>query len=340
MLGQCIHRRGRLSENPVLDRLTIAVQLLEGVGAASCLGHVLGEDELERDVGAAEPARGIDAGCQSEAHGTRIDGRRVDARAAHERLESGTGGCRKSSQAGERECPVLVDERDDVGDRGQGDQIEVPANRLMVGSEQRLAELVDHTGAAQLGERIAGRARRDDRAVGKHVGGPVMVGDDDLETTPLGLCDLVHGRDTAVDRHDEPHAVLLEPFERLAGDAIALREPARQVPDDVRAELAQEEDGERGRADAVDVVVAVDADARAVRNGGSDPLHRSRHVTEEQRVVARAARREEAPGVVRLVEPPANENRRGDLAHSEPVRKRSCAARIERRDRPGARHSR
>ena len=55
----------------------------------------------------------------------------------------------------------------------------------MVGSEQGLAELVDHTGAAQLGERIAGRACRDDRAVGKHVGGPVMVGDDDLEATRL-----------------------------------------------------------------------------------------------------------------------------------------------------------
>ena len=147
-LGHRVDGCDRLAQNPVLDGLTIAVQLLEGVGVPARLVGVVREHELERDVGPAEPARGVDARCEPEADGARIDGCRIDARAAHERLEPGTAGRRERAEAGSRERAVLVDERDDVGDRGQRDEIEVPANRRMVGAEQRLAELVDDSGAA------------------------------------------------------------------------------------------------------------------------------------------------------------------------------------------------
>ena len=58
-------------------------------------------------------------------------------------------------------------------------------------------------------------------------------------------------------------ALLGEARDRRRGDAVALLEPARQVPADVGAELPQRQHRERRRADAVDVVVAVDADPLA-----------------------------------------------------------------------------
>ena len=54
-----------------------------------------------------------------------------------------------------------------------------------------------------------------------------------------------------------------QPLDRRAREPVAVVDPARQVPVDVRAERAQRAHEDRGRADAVDVVVAVDGDPRA-----------------------------------------------------------------------------
>ena len=89
---------------------------------------VLREHEIERDVGATQASGGVDARREPKADGARVDGRRVDARAAHERLQP-RAACRgESLQPGRGERAVLVDERDDVRDRRQRDEIEVPAN--------------------------------------------------------------------------------------------------------------------------------------------------------------------------------------------------------------------
>ena len=89
----------------------------------------------------------------------------------------------------------------------------------------------------------------------------MVVGDDDVEPELLRAGDLGDRGDPAVDGDDECAPVAGQPVERLARDAVALLEPAREVPGDVRAELPQDEDGERRGADPVRVVVAVDADA-------------------------------------------------------------------------------
>ena len=71
---------------------------------------------------------------------------------------------------------------------------------------------------------------------------------------------------------------------------VALLEPRRQVPRRLGAELAQQQDGERGGADAVGVVVAVDADARARRDRGADRLDRRAPCRRARTGRARAAR--------------------------------------------------
>ena len=133
--------------------------------------------------------------------------------------------------------------------------------------------------------------------VGQRLGRPVMVRDDDVEAAFFRLGHLGDGRDPAVDGEDEPAALVGEPGERLAADAVAFVEATRQMPGDLGAELAQEENGERGGGDAVDVVVAVDADPAALLDSGTDLRARDLHVAEQERVVRRLLAVEETARV-------------------------------------------
>ena len=105
----------------------------------------------------------------------------IDAADAHQRAQARLLRLREAAQAEQRERAVLVDERHDVGDRRERDDVEVPLEERMVRAEQRLGELPDDAGAAEAGERIVALQRRDDRAGGERLGRAVVVGDDDLE---------------------------------------------------------------------------------------------------------------------------------------------------------------
>ena len=105
--------------------------------------------------------------------------------------------------------------------------------------------------------------------------------------------DLLDRGHAAVDGQHEPDALAGQPRQRLARDAVALVEAARQVVRDVGAELAQDEHGQRGRADPVGVVVAVDADPRPGRDRRPDRVAGLAHVAELERIVLGQLRVEE-----------------------------------------------
>ena len=89
-----------------------------------------------------------------------------------------------------RERAVLVDERDDVGDRGERDEIGMAGEHRVVGAEERLRELDDDAGAAELGKRVVGGPRGDDRAVRQRLRRAMVVGDDHVDAEPAGVLDL------------------------------------------------------------------------------------------------------------------------------------------------------
>ena len=225
-----------------------------------------------------------------------VAGGRIDAGDPHQRPQAGLLGLGEAPQARERERAALVDERHDVGDRRERDDVEVAVEEGVTGAEQRLGELPHDRRAAQPRERVVALERRDDGAIGELAGGPVVVRDDDVETEPAGLGDLGDRGDAAVDREHELDAVLGKPGDRLRGKAVALLEPRRQMPDGLGAELAEQEDGEGGRADPVGVVVAVNGDPPAGGDGRADRLDRLAHVPERERVVARERSLEERAG--------------------------------------------
>ena len=160
-LGPRLDLGDRRSQDPVLDRLPVLVQQLELAGEPLRLLGVGRQQQLERGVGAPEPAGGVDPRREPEPDGRSVDGGGVDPRVLHQRLKPRPLRPGERAQPGDRERAVLVEQRHDVGDRRERDQVEI---RRDIDAE-RLRELADDTGAAELRERIVRRARRDDRAV-------------------------------------------------------------------------------------------------------------------------------------------------------------------------------
>jgi hypothetical protein len=111
----------------------------------------------------------------------------------------------------------------------------------------------------------------------------MVVGDHDVEPRGARRRDLLDRRDRAVHGHQQVGAALGEPRDRRGREAVPVVDPARQVPVDRRPDGPQRahEDGRGG--DAVDVVVAVDGDARAPAGVAED----------ERRGLAQAAERVE-----------------------------------------------
>ena len=97
----------------------------------------------------------------------------------------------------------------------------------MTGSEERLRELDDDAGATEVGKRVVGGLRRDDRAVRQCIAWAMMVCDDHVDAEPPGLFHLGDRGDAAVHGEDELHALLGQARDCRRRDAVALLEPAR-----------------------------------------------------------------------------------------------------------------
>ena len=172
--GQRLDARDRLPQDPLLDALTLAVQLLELAGELAGLRPIVRQEQLEREVGSPEPAGGVDARSEAEPDGGRVDGCRIDACRPHERLEARAARSRERPQPRGGERTVLVDERDDVGDRRQRDEVERTGDRRVVVAEQRAGERVHDARAAELGARVVrtgGSRRSGSREARPPVGG-------------------------------------------------------------------------------------------------------------------------------------------------------------------------
>ena len=282
----------------------------------------------------AEPPGCVDARREPEADLSGVDRRGIDARDAHQRLQPGLLCARERAEAGDRQRAVLAEQRDDVGDRRERDEIELTAQDVGVGAEQRLAELERHARAAEL-------LRRHHRTVGQLFAGTVMVGDDDVEPELPRAPNLIDGGDAAVDREHEPAAFPGEALERVAADAVALVEAARQMPLHDAAEGTQDTDGDHCRADAVDVVVAVHADPLTGRDRRANPLDRGGHVSKLERIPQRLLAGEERARRVGVAVAAPDEHACRDLAEAELTGERVGLPVRARTDRPGAlRHRR
>ena len=134
--------------------------------------------------------------------------------------------------------------------------------------------------------------------------------------------DLGDRADPAIGRDQQRRASLGQLRHGRLREPVAVLEPTRDQPVAVGAQLPQGADQDRGRADAVDVVVAVDRDPAPGGDRRSNPLADVGHCLEQERVVVVGGLEEVARLLDRAVAA-ANE-RHGDrlgerqLAHQPP----------------------
>ncbi len=255
-------------------------------------------------VGAVQPPGRVQARRERKADRALVHLRRIDARDCHQRAQTGLGRRRERAQAAAHERAVLADQRDDIGDRRERDQIELAAQLARVAPErrvQRLCELVCDGRRAQLGARIATQRRVHDRRRRQRAvrARRVVVGDDHLDPERLRPRDRRDRGDRAVDGHEQARAALREALDRRLCEPVAVARAIRQVGVDVAAERAQRAHQHRRRADAVDVVVAVDRDPLAAVERRDDRRERPLDPGERLRGML-LGRVEEGPRLLRL----------------------------------------
>ena len=256
-----------LEQDPRLHVAALDVDRVELGGHGAGAVEVRREQQLEPRVGAVQPPGGVDPRRQPEPDRPGVHPARVDARHLHQRLQPGLAGRGEHAQARAHEPAVLPHERDAVGDGGQRDDVEVGVRRGGIHArplEQRPREHVRHARRTQLRTGVSADARVHDRRVRQPAVGArrVMVGDHDVHARRAGRGDLLHRRDRAVHRDEQPRPARGEPLDGGEREPVAVVDPARQVPVDVGAQRPQRADEHRRRAHAVHVVVAVHGDPR------------------------------------------------------------------------------
>ena len=154
--------------NLALDEPALAVGPVELFGDLRGAGALLGEDQLQARVGAVHAAGRVQARAQREGDRSLVEHARIDARDRHQGAQAGLARPRERSQPASREAAVLSAQRDDIGDRRKGDEVEIllrlllwPAARLKDGRGQ----LVGDGRRTQLGARIAANRGMDDRHI-------------------------------------------------------------------------------------------------------------------------------------------------------------------------------
>jgi hypothetical protein len=137
-----------------------------------------------------------------------------------------------------------------------------------------------------------------------------VVGDDDLHAERAGVCDLVHGRDPAVDRHQQVRARRRLALHARHRQAVSVVEAAGELAHRRGAEPLERTGKHRGRAHAVHVVVPVDNDARATRDVAHEDVDRGREAGHQSGIVAVGCGEEPARGLRGVVAAP-DEDRGG-----------------------------
>ena len=173
---------------------------------------------------------------------------------------------------------------------------------------QRLAQLEDHAGGAQLGAAVGAERRMHERAVGQRRAGPVVIGYHHFESRrPRGghLLDRGH---PAVDRHEQLHPARGQTLHRGHREAVSLVEAARQLPLRIAAQRPQRAHEHGSGADAVDVVVTEHGDSRPALQVPQNQLTGARSTGQRARIVA-LARGQEAACLSHVGEAAAGEDR-------------------------------
>ena len=269
------NRRNRLFDNLLFHRLTLLIQAVQVGGNGSRFGFVLRRQEFDALFGGFKPPARVQSRRKAEAQMPCIDGL-ADLRQLHELFQPRTRACPHAHHAFADDDAVFLHQRHNIRDGREGGEV----NPLFdaVHAQQRLRDFERDPRAAQPLERIRLNQRiQHCIGFGQLFRQLVMVGDDDGHATLFRQRDFIEIGDAAV-HGQQQSAFLREQLNRVGVQPIALFVARGDIRADVLcAEVAQGFEHDARRADAVDIVVAVDGDAPLLPDGLADDGYRLLH---------------------------------------------------------------
>ncbi len=152
--------------------------------------------------------------------------------------------------------------------------------------------------------------------------------------------DLAMAHPAAVDGDHHPGTGLRQTAHARLAHAVSITQPMRDVQDGLVAQRAQEPHQDGAAADAVDIVVAVDADALAATQGSDDALGRRRHLAEQHRraQVFRQPCVEKRAGMLRRADAAPDEQSRQQRREAERAAQKRLRLGLPRAETPASRH--
>ena len=253
-----------------LDLLPLAVEAAERPGQLHGAGGVVGQKQLGRHVHLAHAPGGVDARRERIADRPRGDGALLHGAFGHQRGDADALRVGQRPQAAGDHRAVLARQRHDVRDGAEAQKITVLVQQLLLVALDGGGQLERDADARHLrdGLGLVLAVRVDERRGLRQLGfALVVVGDDKIDAELFAQLRLLIGRDAAVDRHDQLHALLFERVDGERVEPVALLEPRGDIAGHVAAPAAQIFRQQAGGRDAVNVIIAEDGDMLAALQG-------------------------------------------------------------------------
>src|SRR3989344_8612666 len=129
-------------------------------------------------------------------------------------------------------------------------------------TDHGLGQLESHSPAGQITERIAViQSGMDNRqSFGQLLGNKMMVGNDNLQAKRACQFNFRPVADAAVNRYNQPRALVGQVFNNLLVKPVTLFFPVRQISFKIKADFFEGLEENAGTANAVSVIIAVNND--------------------------------------------------------------------------------
>ena len=245
----------------------------------------------------------------------------AETRRLNERPYPGPAGRSEYPEPVTRQDPVLTNQGNDVGDGGEGHQVEQMQRKIGRKPklrDKRLSQLECDAGSAKLPRHRSVLALRVEHGVcGRQAAREMVVGNHDVETRGFGLSHRIDRRDPTVTGHDQPGSGRCRRSHARRAKIVSVPHPVRHKRGDA-ATRRSEQSGQQNRAALpVHVVVAVDQNRPPCAHRVRDQSHRGIHVPNRKRVTERVQGRAQkrlgglGPLVAALDQQPSQQ--RGDV---------------------------
>ena len=280
----------RLFHNLTADFLTQCVFTVKLSGNLLRLHAVVSYQKLHRQLRMLQPANSVQARCQTEADIVGSNARFRTAAGLNQSTQAHKLRCFHSLQATAHQLAVFADQRYNIRHRSKRRQLckflplRQPARLALL---QRLTQLEGNAYTAQILKRIAAATLLGvDNCVGRrqNLRHRMVVRNDDIQRfRRIGY--LAQTADAAVHGNNQCRTLLRNIFQRFVIQAVALAFTLRNVGGNPAAALLQIQVQQGGGTDSVHIIVAVNRNLLACRQGPLNTLNRALHILQQKRIM-------------------------------------------------------